>query len=735
MADQLPQPGGGQRSQSKFIIFENFEKMNTQSIRQSLSEKELAWLENLQPIAPNNLTCVPAPASAALATIAQTIFLEFYADIGGTDYIIAFTLNGSAWAINVGTGATTKFAPDGTFSQSVDVTTWQASRILINNPASGYCTWNGTLFVKQGGVSPNLVLISGGFAYTAPPSVTISGGSGSGATATAQISGGSVVGLTLTNPGSGYAATDSLVVTFGSGAGSGATGHTTLTAAPLSGLALAAGGTGFLPNSTFALTFTGGGGSGAAGVAHSGPGTFTNASIVSVTLTNPGTGYTSAPAVTITSPGGGTGAVINAVFVTTVATIVLDTGGTGYASAPTVIISGGGGSNATAHATESGGVVTALTLDTPGNGYSSPPIVTISSGQGAAALAHVWPFVPSGTTLAVFQGRVWLAGNQLLQWTGTGASYNNVGYDDFLAQDASGSLLLTDADLVHSITALRSLNNYLFILGDQSVKQIGNISLNATGSVTLFTILTLSSDQGTIYPRSCISYNRVFMFVNPNGIFGVFGSSVQKLSSDMDGIFKLIDFSQVPQGAVVDINAIHNALFLVRYKDPVLGTRSLLLMFDGKKWFTASQGTSLAAIVSTASASTGLNALYGSSTTDVTNLFANAAGAVTFKFQSALTHHGNAVQGKKAIRAGFSCAALADSSLTMTVDTEAAQGSALSMDVDNGFAVIGGANDLNNNPIQASGIYLGLTITGTLAGLTMTNGIIEFQDTSLWKGA
>ena len=68
----LPQPGGDQRSQTKFIVFENFEKMNTQSVRQGLSEKELAWLENLQPISGNNLTTVPAPALAALATLAGT---------------------------------------------------------------------------------------------------------------------------------------------------------------------------------------------------------------------------------------------------------------------------------------------------------------------------------------------------------------------------------------------------------------------------------------------------------------------------------------------------------------------------------------------------------------------------------------------------------------------------------------------------------------------------------------
>ena len=59
------------------------------------------------------------------------------------------------------------------------------------------------------------------------------------------------------------------------------------------------------------------------------------------------------------------------------------------------------------------------------------------------------------------------------------------------------------------------------------------------------------------------------MFVNQNGVYGVVGSSVQKLSADMDGIFNLVDFTQMPQGALADINAIHNAVFLVKYKDPL----------------------------------------------------------------------------------------------------------------------------------------------------------------------
>jgi hypothetical protein len=122
----------------------------------------------------------------------------------------------------------------------------------------------------------------------------------------------------------------------------------------------------------------------------------------------------------------------------------------------------------------------------------------------------------------------------------------------------------------------------------------------------------------------------------------------------MDGIWKLVDFTQVPQGALADINAIHNAVFLVRYKDPLSTTRSIMLAFDGKRWFVVSQGNSLTAVATSASLSTGQNTLYGSSGPDVTALLELPTLPVTFKIQSALTHHGNAVQRKRLLAAGFS---------------------------------------------------------------------------------
>ena len=908
--NQLPMPGGEQRDQTKFIVFENFEKMNTQALRQGLSEKELAWLENLQPIAGNNLTTVPAAAAFALAAISETVSTMFYAALLGVDYFVAFTTAGSGYLVNIETGNVNNFAPDGTYTPFPDVTTWQASRLLIADPIAGYGTFDGTIVVGQGGVSPNITVTNGGSGYGSPPSVTISGGSGTGATAHAVVVNGSVTQVILDTPGHGYQAGDVLTVAFGTSPGSGATAHVTMTGAPLSGISLANPGTWNAPPNAGpnALTFAGGGGTGAAGfvtVANAGP---TARFATSVTLTSPGSGYTSPPSVTIAVPGGGTAPVVVATLGTqSVATIVLDTAGSAYTAPPsaTIVPSDGVGSGAVAVTTESGGAVTSISLvpsavaslavavqgvsSTPGtfalafsggggtgatgtaiignytnntggtsvgvtsafltaggSGYTTAPTVTVSgatfsvsptihaftasqgagydltpaviigSGSGATAEAHVWPFINSSiagyqfTTIAVFQGRVWLGGGPLLTWSGTGASYGNVAYDDFLAADASGSLIISDADLIHAITALRSLNNYLFIMGDQSVKQIGNITLGGADlDQTLFTILTLSSDQGTIYPKSCISYNRVFMFVNQNGVYGVFGSSVQKLSSDMDGIFKLVDFTQMPQGALADINAIHNAVFLVRYKDPLSTTRSIMLAFDGKKWFVISQTDTLHAIATSASLSTGQLSLYGSGGgSGVTQLLAEPTLPVTFKIQTSLTHHGNAVQRKRLIAAGFSyslagftvaSATVAaggsggtpDGTVLLTVSGGTGTAATLSGTITGGVltgslivvtggvysvfptspaAVTGGGlvgatvtlvqqtsnvtetveatNQATNitvavNPgfhvpggvasVGGAGRYLGMTITGTLAGFTMVNMELEFQDSELWR--
>src|SRR5215831_19492690 len=92
--------GEMQRAASKFILFENFEKLNTQELRTSLKESELAWAENIQPLASNNWNTVPG-TSASLATIGQTTNLMFYGVINGIDYAVVFTTAGSCYALRL----------------------------------------------------------------------------------------------------------------------------------------------------------------------------------------------------------------------------------------------------------------------------------------------------------------------------------------------------------------------------------------------------------------------------------------------------------------------------------------------------------------------------------------------------------------------------------------------------------------------------------------------------------
>ena len=581
---------GQQVGDSHLLVFEDFAGMNTQSGRQGLSDKELAWLENLQPVAHNWLQGVPGPASALTTLAGEIITRKFYATFNSIDWMICFCVSGAAYGVNLGTGAATKFANSGTFGQAPDMTQWQSQRILIADATAGYSTWDGTAFVKSGGVSPNIAVTNGGSGYTTGANVAITGGSGSGATATATVTAGVVTAIQITNPGTGYKASDSLTVT----------------------------------------------------------------------------------------------------------------------------------------------------------------ITPVGAGSGATANAHPWPSVtPNPITIAVFQGRVWLAQQRTINFTGTGSATFGAGYDDFALGDAAGTTTIGDTDLVHSITALRSLNNYLFIFGDNSVKQIGNISIG-TGPVTNFTIVTLSSDQGTTFQSSIVSYNRLVLFANQVGVFAIFGASVEKISDAMDGIFRAVDFSQAPCAAVNDINNIHTFLLLVRYKDPTLGTRSLILGFMNRKWFVLQQGNSLTFIATAIIG--GVTETFGTSGNDVTQLLENASVPVAYKLITALSQNKRPIMGKRVIRAGVAQTAEGASDMLVTVQSERASAqfsagaeNAVNWVNDSGAQVTWVNNSLvavgwiasgfildHTGKFSCSGIWLGAMLTGTLNGIVVNMIAIQYVESTLW---
>lgn len=66
--------------------------------------------------------------------------------------------------------------------------------------------------------------------------------------------------------------------------------------------------------------------------------------------------------------------------------ITITNGGTGYATAPTIGITGGGGEDAVALATVENGEIVSITITNPGKKFSSEPTVSVTGGGGSGAV-------------------------------------------------------------------------------------------------------------------------------------------------------------------------------------------------------------------------------------------------------------------------------------------------------------------------------------------------------------
>jgi hypothetical protein len=115
--------------------------------------------------------------------------------------------------------------------------------------------------------------------------------------------------------------------------------------------------------------------------------------IPAIVMSSWGSGYDNPPTVTIsTTSGGGSGATGTAALIPSIIPYISVTNpGSGYTSAPTIMISGGGGSGAAAYCTVSSGAVTGVFMTSYGSGYTSRPTVTVSGGGGSGAVltAHL----------------------------------------------------------------------------------------------------------------------------------------------------------------------------------------------------------------------------------------------------------------------------------------------------------------------------------------------------------
>ena len=159
--------------------------------------------------------------------------------------------------------------------------------------------------------------------------------------------------------------------------------------------------------------------------------------VESITITNAGSSYTSAPTVAF-SGGGGSGATATAVIETSstsgnyqkVIAINVTNGGTGYTSAPTVAFSGGGGSGAAGTAVvgdaddsvlSRGASGSALVMDTRRSNKSALETMALEFNLGGGQIYRITKAVVNSATVNFD-----VEGIATVEWSGMGATISSL---------------------------------------------------------------------------------------------------------------------------------------------------------------------------------------------------------------------------------------------------------------------------------------------------------------------
>jgi hypothetical protein len=366
-----------------------FAGMNRQASAVAIADQEFTWLENYFRLGDGQLRAgwdVGRPIYNV--PNGRTIVSFFFFTIGSNYYVIVFLDDGSAVQVALNGLSQTIVGPAGTFYQAGGslpaCAQWGVLYLLISNrnTPNDYWAWDGTRLFSAGTGAPNGVnLTATGKGYQTHPNITPYGGQGSGMQFASVIQSGNVVHVSLVNPGTGYAVGDVVQLQFsGGGSDTGAILQAVLTPTSVSAVTVTAPGSGY---TTATVHFSGGGGSGAAATA-----TITNGRISAITVTSPGSGYTSAPVVLIT--GDGTGA-LGVVYLqpSSVASVTVVDGGSGYLLAPNISFVGGGGVSAAGTVKLTATTVAKVNVVSGGQNYAVAPTVALigSGGTGFAATA------------------------------------------------------------------------------------------------------------------------------------------------------------------------------------------------------------------------------------------------------------------------------------------------------------------------------------------------------------
>lgn len=274
--------------------------------------------------------------------------------------------------------------------------------------------------------------------------------------------------------------------------------------------------------------------------------------------------------------------------------VTITNGGSGYTSAPSVSISGGSGSGAVLTATVAGGVVTTVTVVNPGHGYLATDTITVAfsggGGTGAAATAILMPFGISGTTAEIYSGYVWVGNGSQLFNSAPGSVVN------FATSSGGGNITLTDSFLRVRIIQLIQTNGFLYIIADSSVSYISGVQTTGVPATTTFTNQNADPEVGSPWPSTVTTFGRNILFANAFGAHVSYGAAVTKVSEPLDGVYNTVsNFGNIiPSAAKAILFGKKVWVLLLPIIDPVSGQQTnKLFIWTGKIWFASNQDVPL----------------------------------------------------------------------------------------------------------------------------------------------
>ena len=170
---------------------------------------------------------------------------------------------------------------------------------------------------------------------------------------------------------------------------------------------------------------------------------------------------------------------------------------------------------------------------------------------------------------------------------------------DFATSDGGDIFTNIDRFLRQQYTFLRQTSNFLYAVGDSSVSVVSNVQTTGQPATTTFSYQNSDPQTGTIWRDTAQDFGNTILFANAFGVYGIYGGSVRKVSSKIDDIFTNAIFPPTPgalepTGAVANLYSQKVYCLLLTILDPFTSLpRNVMLMWNEREWFVASQSPAL----------------------------------------------------------------------------------------------------------------------------------------------